>query len=79
MPIKKKKNDKRWIEEMRRDSFRWMGIGVEFCIVVGGATWLGHWLDTLSKTSPGFMIMGFFAGFIWMLYTMIKRAGGFKG
>lgn len=55
-----------------------MGVGIEFCVVAGGAAWLGNCLDKLSDTSPGFMIMGFFAGFGYMLYTMIKRAGGIK-
>lgn len=59
-------------------SARWMGIGFEFIFVVGGFSWLGNLLDKKSDTSPGFLIMGFFVGFITMLYIMIKRAGGIK-
>lgn len=55
-----------------------MGVGIEFCAVAGGAAWIGNWLDKHTDTSPGFMLMGFFAGFGYMLYTMIKRSGGIK-
>jgi F0F1-type ATP synthase assembly protein I len=73
-----KKDRKIWIDDWRQDSLRWMGVGIEFCMVAGGAAWIGNWLDKLTDTSPGFMIMGFFAGFGYMLYTMIKRSGGIK-
>jgi F0F1-type ATP synthase assembly protein I len=65
-------------EEWQRISVRWMGVGIEFLVVVGIFSWLGYYLDEKSGTSPGFLIMGFFVGFSIMLYTMIKRAGGIK-
>ncbi|AQT69395.1 Putative F0F1-ATPase subunit [Anaerohalosphaera lusitana] len=60
-------------------AFAWMGIGIEFCAVVGFFMWLGSKLDKLQDTFPGFMIIGFFVGFALMLYIMIQRAGGLKG
>jgi F0F1-type ATP synthase assembly protein I len=65
-------------EEWQQISVRWMGIGIEFLVVIGIFSWLGYFLDKKSGTSPGFLIMGFFVGFSVMLYTMIKRAGGIK-
>ncbi|MCF7954387.1 MAG: AtpZ/AtpI family protein [Phycisphaerae bacterium] len=65
-------------EEWQKISFRWMGIGIEFLVVVGIFSGIGYFLDKKSNTSPGFLIFGFFIGFITMLYTMIKRAGGIK-
>jgi F0F1-type ATP synthase assembly protein I len=52
----------------------WMGVGVEFAAVCGGMAWLGNQLDKLQNTSPGWMIMFFFAGFGIMLHLMLKRA-----
>ena len=65
-------------EEWQQISVRWMGIGIEFTVVVGIFSWLGYFLDEKGGTSPGFLIMGFLVGFSTMLYTMIKRAGGIK-
>jgi F0F1-type ATP synthase assembly protein I len=65
-------------EEWQQISVRWMGIGIEFTVVVGIFSWLGYFLDEKGGTSPGFLIMGFLVGFSIMLYTMIKRAGGIK-
>ena len=65
-------------QEWQRISVRWMGIGIEFLVVIGIFSGLGYFLDKKSGTSPGFLIMGFFVGFSVMLYTMIKRAGGIK-
>ena len=66
------------LEEMEQSSFRWLGIGVEFCIVVVACMLFGNWLDTKANTSPGFLILFFLFGFGGMLYSMIKRAGGLK-
>ncbi len=66
------------LQEMRRSGMQWIGIGVEFCAVIGLCTWAGNWLDNKCETSPGFMIMFFLIGFVGMIYTMIKRAGGLK-
>ena len=65
-------------EEWQQISVRWMGIGIEFTVVVGIFSWLGYFLDEKGGTSPGFLIMGFLVGFSVMLYTMINRAGGIK-
>jgi|GEM_PF-1234300 len=61
-------------EKFLKGAMRWMGIGFEFCIICGGMAWLGAQLDKLEKTSPGWLIMGFFAGFGIMFYIMLKRA-----
>jgi len=55
-------------------AFRWMGIGIEFCLVVGIFCVIGYFLDKLENTSPGWMILGFFVGFGVMLYLMVKRS-----
>ena len=65
-------------EEMRRSMAEWLGVGIEFCLVVGACTLGGYWLDTKTNSLPGFMIMGFLLGFAGMIYTMVKRAGGLK-
>ena len=57
-----------------RGAFRWMGVGIEFCIVVGFFCFIGYFLDKLEDTSPGWMILGFFVGFGVMLYIMVKRS-----
>ena len=65
--------------DFRQIAARWMGIGIEFVVVVCLFTYLGHKLDQkLGDTEPGFLIIGFFIGFSVMLYTMIKKAGGLK-
>ena len=76
---KKEQQAEQQAEEMKESSYRWMGIGVEFCVVVMIFAWLGKKLDDFcGDTEPGFLIFGFFIGFIVMFYTMIKRAGGIK-
>ena len=60
-----------------RGAMRWMGVGIEFCLVVGIFTYGGYWLGKLENkpgTSTGGMILGFFIGFGVMLYMMLKRA-----
>ena len=56
---------------------RWMGVGIEFCLVIGIFTYGGYWLGKLEN-KPGTpltgMILGFVAGFGIMIYTMLKRA-----
>jgi hypothetical protein len=60
-----------------RGAMRWMGVGIEFCLVIGifaaGGYWLGR-LENKPGTSTGGLIMGFFVGFGVMLYLMLKRA-----
>ena len=57
-----------------RAAFRWMGVGFEFCLVIGAFVFVGYWLDKIEDTSPGWMILGFFVGFAVMMYVVIKRA-----
>jgi len=60
-----------------RGAMRWMGIGIEFCLVVGIFAYGGYRLGRLEN-KPGTpttgMILGFIVGFSFMLYTMLKRA-----
>jgi F0F1-type ATP synthase assembly protein I len=55
-------------------AFRWMGVGFEFCLVIGFFVLIGYWLDKVEDTSPGWMILGFFIGFGVMMYIIVKRA-----
>jgi F0F1-type ATP synthase assembly protein I len=57
-----------------RGAMRWMGVGIEFCIVIGIFCLIGYFLDKKEGTAPGWMVLFFFMGFGFMLYTMIKRA-----
>lgn len=57
-----------------RGAFRWMGIGIEFCLVVGLFCLAGYGLDQWEGTGPGWMVIGFFVGFGVMLYLIIRRA-----
>lgn len=75
-PEKKENDETR--ENWDRQSYKWMGVGIEFVLVIVFFCWLGSLLDRHEGTFPGFMIMGFFVGFGLMLYTLIKRAGGTK-
>lgn len=57
-----------------RAAYRWIGIGIEFCLVIGAFVFVGYLLDQREGTTPGWMILGFLVGFGIELYTMIKRA-----
>ncbi len=57
-----------------RGAFMWMGVGIEFCLVVGVFVLIGYFLDKWEGTSPGWMVIGFFVGFGVMLYNIIRRA-----
>jgi len=57
-----------------RGAMRWIGIGIEFCLATGVFCLIGYFLDKAEGTSPGWMILFFFIGFGFMLYTMLKRA-----
>ena len=56
----------------------WLGIGIEFVIVICIGCGIGALLDQIQDTFPGFMIIGFLVAFAIMLYNMLKRAGSFK-
>lgn len=51
-----------------------MSIGIEFAFVCAIGAGVGYWLDTIENSSPGCMIIGFFVGFGFMVYVMLKRA-----
>ena len=53
---------------------RWLGFGVEFCGVLAVCSYLGYKLDEWLKTSPWFLLAGFFIGFAGMIYLVIKEA-----
>ncbi len=78
MPEKDTGQEKSDKDEWNRLGLRWIGVGVEFVVVVGVFSYGGYWLDKIGDSSPGFLILGFLFGFAFMLYTMIKRAGGIK-
>lgn len=58
--------------------YTWMGVGIEFVIIVLFFTYLGKFLDKFQNTSPGFMVMGFLVGFAIELRVILKRAGNLK-
>ncbi len=68
----KEKKDK---SDDMRSIYSWMGIGIEFAIIVVFFTYLGKYLDKFQDTYPGFMIMGFFVGFSIEMHVILKRAG----
>ena len=53
-------------------AMRWMSAGVEFCGVLAIFCFLGYKLDKHFQKSPLFLIIGFFIGFIGMLYLFYK-------
>jgi F0F1-type ATP synthase assembly protein I len=61
-------------QQYYRGSMRWMSIGIEFAFICGVGAGIGYWLDTLDNSSPAWMVMGFFVGFGFMVYIMLKRA-----
>jgi F0F1-type ATP synthase assembly protein I len=70
----RKKDSKQVESSFYRVAHRWMGIGLEFALVIGGCAFVGYLLDEWLGPKPGWMIMGFFVGFGIMMYIMIKRA-----
>ncbi len=61
-----------------KSAYVWLGVGIEFCIIILIFTYLGRFLDTFQQTSPGFMIMGFFVGFGIEMSVILRRAGVIK-
>jgi F0F1-type ATP synthase assembly protein I len=57
-----------------RGAMRWMGVGIEFCLVIGIFCLVGYFLDKKEGTTPGWMVIFFFIGFGIMIYTMLRRA-----
>jgi len=53
---------------------KWLGIGVEFCGVVGVFCYIGHRLDRVLDTAPWILLAGFFVGFTGMLYIIVKQS-----
>ena len=52
---------------------KWLGFGLEFCGVLAIFCYLGYKLDEKLKTSPWFLLAGFFVGFSGMIYLIIKE------
>jgi len=52
---------------------RWLGLGIEFCGVMGVFCYMGYKLDESLDSSPWCLLTGFFAAFIGMLYLIVKE------
>jgi F0F1-type ATP synthase assembly protein I len=52
---------------------KWLGIGVEFCGVLGVFCYIGYKIDEHFGTSPLYFIVSFFFAFIGMFYLMLKQ------
>ena len=59
--------------DSNKNYISWIGIGVEFCGVMGLCSYIGYKLDERWNTSPWFLLIGFFTGFIGMFYLIVKR------
>ena len=72
----RKRKDQPTDSSFYRSAFRWMGVGFEFCLVIGFFALGGYGLGKLDTedTSIAGMILGFFIGFAVMMYIIIKRA-----
>ncbi len=69
------RNGDRTDHHYHRNALRWMGVGVEFAIVVGVFSYIGHLLDNhYGNEGPWLLIAGFFVGFLLMLYWLLKSA-----
>ena len=56
-----------------REDMKWIGIGVEFCVIISLFAYGGYWLDRwMGNENPEFLIAGFFVGFFLMIYWIIK-------
>ncbi len=56
-----------------RKDMRWLGLGVEFAVVVCIFAYAGYWIDRLiGGEEPEFLITGFFVGFLVMFYYTYK-------
>jgi F0F1-type ATP synthase assembly protein I len=70
--------DRQSQQKNKLDYSRWFGIGVEFGGVIAVFCYMGYRIDTAWKTSPYFLLAGFFLSLIGMLYTVIKQARNSK-
>lgn len=56
-----------------RKELRWVGVGIEFCVVVLAFCFAGYLIDMwIENEEPEFMITGFFIGFVFMMYWLFK-------
>jgi len=56
-----------------REDMKWVGIGVEFCVIISLFAYGGYRLDKWMKNeNPEFLIAGFFVGFFLMIYWIFK-------
>jgi F0F1-type ATP synthase assembly protein I len=60
-------------QEDNKTYFRWLGIGVEFCGVLGVFCYIGFKIDERFGTSPLFLIVSFFFAFTGMFYLILKE------
>ncbi len=60
-------SNKQW-----QNIWKWSGLGIEFCGVVVIFCFFGYKVDQRFNTSPWFLLVGFFVGFIGMMYLIIK-------
>ena len=60
-------------ENFSRKEYRWIGVGMEFCLGVLFFCFIGYLIDIWTKNEePEFMITGFFIGFVFMIYWLLK-------
>jgi len=52
---------------------KWLGLGIEFCGVIGIFCYIGYKLDESLDTRPWLLLTGFFVGFTGMLYSILKQ------
>ena len=52
---------------------KWLGIGFEFCAVLGVFCYIGYKIDERFGTSPLFLIISFFFAFTGMFYLILKE------
>jgi F0F1-type ATP synthase assembly protein I len=60
-------------DSRKAEYFQWIGLGTEFCGVLGVFCYGGYKLDEALHTSPWFLIGGFFVGFAGMMVLIIRQ------
>lgn len=78
MPRDPKKQDKRYIGNLRPQDVKALGIGIELSVVIGGFSYGGHWLDEQWGTSPWLLLTGVCIGTFGGGWHAMKLANGGK-
>ena len=52
---------------------KWLGIGIEFCGVLGLFSYIGYRLDKVFNSSPVCFLASFAIGFAGMFYLILKQ------